>query len=53
MNATEAANFTNKIHPTTAIPIHYGMVVGTHDDFVKYKSLVDTGINVVEKIKLD
>lgn len=53
MDATEAANFTNRIRPTTAIPTHYGMVVGTHDDFVKYKSLVDTGINVVEKIKLD
>lgn len=53
MDATEAATFTNKIHPTAAIPIHYGMVVGTHEDFVKYKSLVDAGINVEEKIKLD
>lgn len=52
MDATEAANFTNKIHPTTAIPIHYGMVVGTHDDFVKYKSLVDAEIRVDEKIML-
>ena len=51
MDATEAANFTNKIHPATAIPIHYGMVVGTHDDFVKYKSLVNTEINVEEKMK--
>lgn len=52
MNATEAANFTNKIHPTTAIPIHYGMVVGTHDDFVRYQSLVEAGIDIEEKIKL-
>lgn len=52
MDATEAANFTNKIHPTTAIPIHYGMVVGTHDDFVKYQSLVEAGIDIEEKIKL-
>ena len=52
MDATEAANFTNKIHPTTAIPIHYGMVVGTHDDFVRYKSLVKPEIRVEERIKL-
>ena len=52
MDATEAANFTNRIRPTTAIPTHYGMVVGTHDDFVKYKSLVDAETNVEEKIKL-
>ena len=56
MDATEAANFTNRIRPATAIPTHYGMVVGTHvgthDDFVKYKSLVDAEIRVDEKIML-
>lgn len=51
MDATEAANFTNKIHPTTVIPIHYGMVIGTHEDFVRYKLLVNAEINVEEKIK--
>lgn len=52
MDATEAANLTNKIHPITTIPIHYGMVVGTHEDFVRYKLLVNAEINVEEKIKL-
>lgn len=52
MDATEAATFTNKIHPTTAIPIHYGMVIGTHEDFVAYQSLVEAGIDIEEKIKL-
>lgn len=52
MNAIEAATFTNIVHPTTAIPIHYGMVVGSHDDFVEFKSLVEAGINVDEKIQL-
>ena len=52
MDTTEAANFTNKIRPTTAIPVHYGMVVGTRDDFVRYQSLVEAGIDIEEKIKL-
>ena len=52
MDAVEAANFTNQLHPTTVIPTHYGMVVGTHDDFVKFRDLVDPTIRVGEKIKL-
>lgn len=52
MDAVEAANFTNQLHPTTVIPTHYGMVVGSHDDFVKFRDLVDPTIRVEEKIKL-
>lgn len=52
MDAVEAANFTNKLRPATVIPTHYGMVVGSHDDFVEFKSLVEAGINVDEKIQL-
>ena len=52
MDATEAANFTNRIRPATAIPTHCGMVVGSHDDFVKFRDLVDPTIRVEEKIKL-
>ena len=52
MDAVEAANFTNKLRPATVIPTHYGMVVGSHDDFVKFRDLVDPTIRVEEKIKL-
>ena len=52
MDAVEAANFTNKLRPATVSPTHYGMVVGSHDDFVEFKSLVEAGINVDEKIQL-
>ena len=32
MNKEEAVEYTNYIEPIVAVPIHYGMVSGTHDD---------------------
>jgi L-ascorbate metabolism protein UlaG (beta-lactamase superfamily) len=52
MDYKEAAELTNTIKPKTVIPTHYGSVVGSKDDFNKFKKLVDKGIEVVEKIKL-
>ena len=52
MNAQEAARFTNGIKPKIAIPIHYGMVVGSKEDFDIWKSLVDKEITIEEKIQL-
>ena len=52
MNAQEAARFTNELKPKIAIPIHYGMVVGSKEDFDIWKSLVDKEITIEEKIQL-
>ena len=41
MNYSEAANLVNSIDPKYAIPIHYKTVVGSYDDAIKFKELVD------------
>ena len=41
MNYNEAANLINSIDPDYAIPIHYGTVVGSKDDAIKFKELVE------------
>ncbi len=46
MNAKEAAAFINIIKPETAIPVHYGSVVGKPQDADNFKSLVDDSIKV-------
>ena len=46
MNAEEAAKFINKMKPKVVVPYHYGMVVGSDDDFKKFVSLVDSNITV-------
>ena len=50
MNATEAAEFTNKLKPKKVIPIHYGLVVGTEYDLNTLKQLLNKTIEIEEKI---
>ncbi len=44
MNYKEAADLVNLIHPQCAIPTHYGSVVGTIEDAIKFENLVDNSI---------
>ena len=44
MDYKEAAALTNKIKPKYAIPIHYGLIVGTNEDAIKYSNLLDKEI---------
>ncbi len=46
MTAEEAANLVNEIKPKIAVPIHYGLIVGTKEDEEVFKSLVNENINV-------
>ncbi len=46
MNAKEAAELVNIIRPKTAIPVHFGGVVGSPEDAETFKSNVDQGIEV-------
>ncbi len=47
MDAKEAAELVNAIKPETAIPIHYGSIVGTRSDGEEFAKLVDKDIKVV------
>lgn len=51
MNASEAAEFTNMIHPQKVIPTHYGLVVGDTEDLAKFKNEVNDTIGIEELIK--
>ena len=46
MTAKEAAKLVNEIKPKIAVPIHYGLIVGTKEDEEVFKSLVNENINV-------
>lgn len=46
MDAKEAAALINEIKPGTAIPIHYGSIVGSRSDGSRFAKLVDSGITV-------
>ena len=50
MDAREAATFVNALHPTVAIPEHYGTVAGTPEDGKTFASLVDPSIEVAFKL---
>lgn len=50
MDCKEAAALVNAIRPETAIPIHYGSIVGSYIDGEKFTELVDSSINVVIKL---
>jgi L-ascorbate metabolism protein UlaG (beta-lactamase superfamily) len=50
MDYKEAARFTNDIKPKYVIPIHYGSIVGSLDDFDKFKELIDKDIEVIRRI---
>ena len=44
MTADEAAELVNIIRPKIAVPIHYGSVVGSKKDAVRFVELLDSGI---------
>jgi len=46
MNSSEAASLVNTIKPEVAIPMHWGSVVGTKEDALKFKDLVKKEIKV-------
>jgi len=49
MNKEEAADFTNKLNPKFVIPIHYGQVVGSENDGLAFKALINKNIEVLVK----
>lgn len=44
MDFAEAAEYVNAIKPKTAIPTHYGSIVGKTDDGKRFAELLDGGI---------
>lgn len=50
MDPAEAAALANQIRPRLVVPIHYGSVVGTAEDFARFAAKVDEGIRVVRLI---
>jgi len=50
MNAKEAAGLVNAMRPKTAIPTHYGSIVGAKKDAQKFTELVDDAIEVCLKL---
>ena len=44
MNAKEASELINEIQPQIAVPIHYGSIVGTKQDAIDFKNLLNTNI---------
>ena len=51
MDYHEASSLINKIKPKTVIPTHYGSIVGTLDDGLKFKNLLDKEIECLLLIK--
>ncbi|MBQ8966127.1 MBL fold metallo-hydrolase [Ruminococcus sp.] len=51
MNAKQAAELVNIIRPKTAIPTHYGTMVGKPADGEVFAAAVDKDITVVKKLK--
>lgn len=53
MNAAEAAEAANTIHPSLAIPMHWGDpgVVGTLADAEEFKRLAHVPVEILEKVK--
>ena len=41
MNYTEAADLINEIKPKVAVPIHYGSIVGTKQEGIKFSKLLN------------
>ena len=46
MTAKEAANLVNEIKPKIAVPIHYGLIVGSKEDEEIFKNNVNNDIDV-------
>ena len=51
MNHSEAANLVNEIHPKVAVPIHYGLIIGSKEDADIFKQGVIFYIKVEILIK--
>ena len=51
MDHKEAADFINKLKPKQVVPIHYGMIVGTYNDFLHFKESVN--VEVLELIEVN
>lgn len=47
MNYSEAAQLVNELSPKFAVPIHYGKVVGSKEDAVNFKKLINAEINCI------
>jgi L-ascorbate metabolism protein UlaG (beta-lactamase superfamily) len=46
MNAEEAARAVNMVKPETAIPIHYGDIVGSLEDAEKFRELCEVPVDI-------
>ena len=51
MTYLEAADLVNKIKPKVVVPIHYGLIVGTKEDAIKFKELIAKDIKCQILIK--
>lgn len=51
MNYTEASELINEIKPKVAVPTHYGSIVGSKKDGIKFSKLVNPEIEVEVLIK--
>ena len=51
MNYMEAANLINYMKPKVVIPTHYGEIVGTIEDGIKFKELIIDKIDCILLIK--
>ena len=51
MNAKEAANLANKINAKIIVPIHYGEIVGTKEDFIQFQKLTQKEVREFIKLK--
>jgi len=49
MDPKEAANLVNTIKPKIAIPYHYGDIVGTEQDALKFKKLSKIPVEILQK----
>lgn len=49
MDAKEAADLANAMKPKIAIPYHYGDIVGTEQDALKFKKLAKTPVEILKK----
>ena len=44
MNYLEAAELIIEIKPKMVVPIHYGVIVGSREDAIKFKNLINKDI---------
>lgn len=51
MDAGQAAELINKMHPQAVIPTHYGSIVGSPEDAQTFRKLVDPSIQVDIKME--